>query len=133
MPTIPAVEEAAASIREYITPNVLLPLLHYTTLATVVAGLLLSLDAAGTSCPALTVAGRASIWISIDQSIELIMAFDVQFMVWPNEPGSSAWWKQPRSGEDRNRRARASMPAARPTMFSIGLLCCIVAQQNIPV
>jgi uncharacterized membrane protein len=65
----------------------------------------------------------------------LIMAFNVWFIIWPNQQ------KILGIGSGVNATAEQKAAAAKPalyasrfnTMFSIGMLYCMVAQQNMPV
>ena len=131
MPTIQPVEHRAA-ISKFIAPNVLF-YFRYGALATVITGLLLAWMQ-GYIVSALTFQ-KGFIMIGTGMWMALIMAFNVWFIIWP------AQQKILGIGNGVNATAEQKAAAAKPalyasrfnTMFSIGMLYCMVAQQNAPI
>ena len=130
MPSIPV--ENRSAISKFIAPNVLF-YFRYAALATVITGLLVAwmqhfLVEALTFQKGFIVIGTG-MWMA------LIMAFNVWFIIWPNQQ------KILGIGNGVNATAEQKAAAAKPalyasrfnTMFSIGMLYCMVAQQNMPV
>jgi uncharacterized membrane protein len=130
MPTIQPVEHRAA-ISKFIAPNVLF-YFRYGALATVITGLLLAWMQ-HFLIEALTFQ-KGFIYIGTGMWMALIMAFNVWFIIWPNQQ------KILGIGNGVNATAEQKAAAAKPalyasrfnTMFSIGMLYCMVAQQNMP-
>ena len=130
MPSIPA--ENRVAISKFIAPNVLF-YFRYGALATVVTGLLLAFMQ-GYLVQALMFQ-KGFIMIGTGMWMALIMAFNVWFIIWP------AQQKILGIGNGVNATAEEKAAAAKPalyasrfnTMFSIGMLYCMVAQQNAPV
>ena len=130
MPSIPA--ENRVAISKYIAPNVLF-YFRWGALATVVTGLLLAFMQ-GYLVQALMFQ-KGFIMIGTGMWMALIMAFNVWFIIWP------AQQKILGIGNGVNATAEQKAAAAKPalyasrfnTMFSIGMLYCMVAQQNMPV
>jgi uncharacterized membrane protein len=130
MPSIPA--ENRVAISKYIAPNVLF-YFRYGALATVVTGLLLAFMQ-GYLVQALMFQ-KGFIMIGTGMWMALIMAFNVWFIIWP------AQQKILGIGNGVNATAEEKAAAAKPalyasrfnTMFSIGMLYCMVAQQNAPI
>ena len=83
-PTVPKIEPAEhrAAITKFIAPNVLF-WFRYAALATVVLGLILALHK-GYLIQALTFQ-RGVVAIGIGMWLALIMAFNVWFIIWPNQ------------------------------------------------
>src|SRR5262249_37831839 len=83
-PTVPKIEPAEhrAAITKYIAPNVLF-WFRYAALVTVVLGLTLAL-LNGYLVSALTF-HRGTVAIGIGMWLALIMAFNVWFIIWPNQ------------------------------------------------
>lgn len=128
MPTIQPVESRTA-ITKYIAPTVLF-YFRYAALATVVTGLLLSLMQ-GDLVNALTLR-PGKIMIGIGMWMALIMAFNVWFIIWPNQQKILGLVEA--TAEQKAAAAKPALYASRfNTMFSIGMLYCMVAQQNAPV
>ena len=131
MPTIQPVETRTA-ITKFIAPNVLW-WFRYAALATVITGLLLAWMN-GYIVQALTLQ-KGFYPIGIGMWMALIMAFNVWFIIWPNQQ------KILGIGNGVNATAEQKAAAAKPalyasrfnTMFSIGMLYCMVAQQNAPI
>jgi uncharacterized membrane protein len=130
MPSIPA--ENRVAISKYIAPNVLF-YFRYGALATVVTGLLLAFMQ-GYLVQALMFQ-KGFIMIGTGMWMALIMAFNVWFIIWP------AQQKILGIGNGVNATAEQKAAAAKPalyasrfnTMFSIGMLYCMIAQQNAPI
>ena len=130
MPSIPA--ENRVAISKFIAPNVLF-YFRYGALATVVTGLLLAFMQ-GYLVQALMFQ-KGFIMICTGMWMALIMAFNVWFIIWP------AQQKILGIGNGVNATAEEKAAAAKPalyasrfnTMFSIGMLYCMVAQQNAPI
>ena len=130
MPSIPA--ENRVAISKYIAPNVLF-YFRWGALATVITGLLLAFMQ-GYLVQALMFQ-KGFIMIGTGMWMALIMAFNVWFIIWP------AQQKILGIGNGVNATAEQKAAAAKPalyasrfnTMFSIGMLYCMVAQQNAPI
>jgi len=130
MPSIPV--ENRSAISKFIAPNVLF-YFRYGALATVITGLLLAWMQ-GYILNALMLQ-KGFVMIGIGMWMALIMAFNVWFIIWPNQQ------KILGIGNGVNATAEEKAAAAKPalyasrfnTMFSIGMLYCMVAQQNMPV
>jgi uncharacterized membrane protein len=128
MPTIQPVEHRAA-ISKFIAPNVLF-YFRYAALATVITGLLLAwmqrfIVEALTLRPGFVMIG-IGMWMA------LIMAFNVWFIIWPNQQKILGLVEA--TAEQKAAAAKPALYASRfNTMFSIGMLYCMVAQQNAPV
>ena len=128
MPTIQPVEHRAA-ISKFIAPNVLF-YFRYAALATVITGALLAwmqgyiLNALMLKSP--------HVMIGIGMWLGLIMAFNVWFIIWPNQQKILGLVEA--TAEQKAAAAKPALYASRfNTMFSIGMLYCMVAQQNMPV
>jgi uncharacterized membrane protein len=128
MPTIQPVESRTA-ITKFIAPNVLF-WFRYAALATVVTGLLLAWMN-GYIVQALMLQ-KGFIMIGIGMWMALIMAFNVWFLIWPNQQKILGLVEA--TAEEKAKAAPIALYASRfNTMFSIGMLYCMVAQQNAPV
>ena len=127
-PTVPKIEPAEhrAAISKFIAPNVLF-WFRYAALATVVLGLILALQK-GYLIQALTLRGGQHV-IGIGMWLALIMAFNVWFIIWPNQQKVLGLVEA--SAEAKAAAARlAGMTSRINTMLSIPMLYCMVAQQN---
>ena len=127
IPTVPKIEPAEhrAAIGKYITPNVLF-WFRYGALATVVTGLILG-HQMGYFPNALIF--KANIAIGIGMWLALIMAFNVWFIIWPNQKKALGLVEVP--ADQKPKAARIAMLTSRiNTMLSIPMLDCMVAQQN---
>ena len=127
IPTVPKIEPAEhrAAIGKYITPNVLF-WFRYGALATVVTGLILG-HQMGYFPNALIF--KANIAIGIGMWLALIMAFNVWFIIWPNQKKALGLVEVP--ADQKPKAARIAMLTSRiNTMLSIPMLYCMVAQQN---
>jgi uncharacterized membrane protein len=128
MPTIQPVESRTA-ITKFIAPNVLF-YFRYGALATVITGLLLAWMQ-GYIVDALLL-HKGFIMIGIGMWMALIMAFNVWFIIWPNQQKILGLVEA--TAEQKTAAAKPALYASRfNTMFSIGMLYCMVAQQNAPV
>ncbi len=124
MPKIP--DEQKPAISKVIAPEALF-WFRWAALATVVTGLLL----AGMNgyLGALLTLARPLTAIGIGMWLGLIMAFNVWFIIWPNQ--KKALGIVPVEAEAKAKAARRAMlPSRFNTMFSIPMLYCMVAQQN---
>ena len=128
MPTIQPVEHRAA-ISKFIAPNVLF-YFRWAALATVVTGLLVAwmnnyiVDAL-TFRPGFIMIGTG-MWMG------LIMAFNVWFTIWPNQKKILGIVEA--TAEEKAAAAKPALYASRfNTMFSIGMLYCMVMYRFLPV
>jgi len=127
-PTVPKIEPAEhrAAITKYIAPNVLF-WFRYAALATVVFGLILALQK-GYLLQALTFRGGFHV-IGIGMWLALIMAFNVWFIIWPNQQKVLGLVEA--SADAKAAAARlAGMTSRINTMLSIPMLYCMVAARN---
>ncbi|WP_395712439.1 urate hydroxylase PuuD [Reyranella sp.] len=128
MPTIQPVESRTA-ITKYIAPSVLF-YFRYAALATVITGLLLAWMQFYL-VEALTLQ-KGKVMIGIGMWMALIMAFNVWFIIWPNQQKILGLVEA--TAEQKAAAAKPALYASRfNTMFSIGMLYCMVAQQNATV
>jgi uncharacterized membrane protein len=128
MPTIQPVESRVA-ITKFIAPNVLF-YFRYAALATVITGLLLAWMQ-GYIVDALLL-HKGFVMIGIGMWMALIMAFNVWFIIWPNQQKILGLVEA--TPEQKAAAAKPALYASRfNTMFSIAMLYCMVAQQNAPV
>ena len=128
IPTVPKIEPAEhrAAISKYIAPEALF-WFRYSALATVVTGLILAYMN-GYLLPALTLR-PGTIAIGIGMWLALIMAFNVWFIIWPNQ--KKALGLVQATPEEKAQAGRLAMLTSRAnTMLSIPMLYCMVAQQN---
>jgi uncharacterized membrane protein len=128
IPTVPKIEPAEhrAAISKYIAPAALF-WFRYGALATVVTGLIVaSMEPYGFSA---LVFARGAVGIGIGMWLALIMAFNVWFIIWPNQ--KRALGLVPCSPDEKARAGRIAMLFSRTnTMLSISMLFCMVAQGN---
>jgi uncharacterized membrane protein len=130
MPTIQPVEHRAA-VTKFIAPRVLW-WFRYGALATVVTGLLLALMMPGGYLVNTLLLRPGNVMIGIGVYMGLIMAFNVWFIIWPAQQKILGLVEA--SAEEKAAAAPRALYASRfNTMFSIGMLYCMVAQQNAPV
>jgi uncharacterized membrane protein len=124
MPKIP--DEQKPAVGKVIAPTALF-WFRWAALATVVTGLLLA-SMIGYIGPALTL-GKGYLAIGIGMWLALIMAFNVWFIIWPNQ--KKALGIVTVSAEEKAAAAKtAGMTSRINTMLSIPMLFCMVAQQN---
>jgi len=124
MPKIP--DEQKPAIGKVIAPAALF-WFRWAALATVVTGLLLA-TMNGYIAAALSFQ-RPVTAIGIGMWLGLIMAFNVWFIIWPNQ--KKALGIVTVTPEEKAKAARLAMLTSRVnTMLSIPMLFCMVAQQN---
>ena len=131
VPTMPKIQpvESRTAITKFIAPNVLW-WFRYGALATVVTGLLLAWMN-GYIVEALTLR-PGFIMIGVGMWMALIMAFNVWFIIWPNQQKILGLVEA--TAEEKAKAAPVALYASRfNTMFSVGMLYCMVAQQNAPL
>jgi uncharacterized membrane protein len=127
IPTVPKIEPAEhrAAITKYIAPSALF-WFRYGALATVVTGLVVAYME-GYLVTALTFQ-KGVLAIGIGMWLALIMAFNVWFIIWPNQ--KKALGLVPCSPEEKAKAGRLAMLVSRTnTMLSIPMLFCMVAQR----
>jgi uncharacterized membrane protein len=134
-PTVPKIEPAEhrAAISKYIAPNVLF-WFRYAALATVVLGLILAWQKApdGTYLVQALTIKKPYHTIGIGMWLALIMAFNVWFIIWPNQKKVLGIVEA--SADEKAAAGRvAGMTSRINTMLSIPMLYCMVAQQNAPL
>jgi len=125
MPKIP--DEQKPAIGKVIAPAALF-WFRWAALSTVVTGLLLASMYDGYLGALLTFA-RPFTAIAIGMWLGLIMAFNVWFIIWPNQ--KKALGIVTAEPAEKAKAARLAMLTSRfNTMLSIPMLYCMVAQQN---
>ena len=127
-PTVPKIEPAEhrAAITKFIAPNVLF-WFRYSALTTVILGLILAWQK-GYLVQALTFQ-KPVYTIGIGMWLALIMAFNVWFIIWPNQKKVLGLVEA--SADDKAAAARlAGMTSRINTMLSIPMLYLMVAQNN---
>jgi uncharacterized membrane protein len=127
-PTTPKIEPAEhrAAITKYIAPNVLF-WFRYSALTTVIFGLILAWHK-GYIVQALTFQ-KPVYTIGIGMWLALIMAFNVWFIIWPNQKKVLGIVNA--TPDEKAAAGRiAGMTSRINTMLSIPMLYCMVAQQN---
>ena len=127
-PTMPNIEPAEhrAAVTKFIAPSALF-WFRYGALATVITGLLLAWMN-GYIVQALTI-HKGTVAIGIGMWLALIMAFNVWFIIWPNQ--QKALGLVEASADEKPKAARiAGFTSRFNTMLSIPMLFCMVAQQN---
>lgn len=131
VPTMPKIQpaESRTAITRFIAPTVLW-WFRYAAIATVVTGLLLA-TMNKYIVEALTLR-PGFIMIGVGMWMALIMAFNVWFIIWPNQQKVLGLVEA--TAEEKAAAATKALYASRfNTMFSIGMLYCMVAQQNAPI
>jgi len=124
MPKIP--DEQKPAIGKVIAPTALF-WFRWSALATVVTGLILG-GMNGYIVPALTLTKGVHA-IGIGMWLGLIMAFNVWFIIWPNQKKALGIVQV--SAEEKAAAAKlAGMTSRINTMLSIPMLFCMVAQKN---
>jgi len=124
MPKIP--DEHKPAISKVIAPAALF-WFRYAALATVVTGLLLA-AVSGYIVQALTMQAPF-IAIGLGMWIALVMAFNVWFIIWPNQ--KKALGMVTVTPEEKTKAGRLAMLTSRAnTLLSIAMLYLMVAQQN---
>jgi uncharacterized membrane protein len=130
-PTVPKIEPAEhrAAITKFIAPNVLF-WFRYAALATVVLGLILAWQK-GYIVQALMFQ-KPYYTIGVGMWLALIMAFNVWFIIWPNQ--QKVLGLVDATPDQKAAAGRlAGMTSRINTMLSIPMLYCMVAQQNAPL
>ncbi|MBM3627752.1 MAG: hypothetical protein FJX21_08035 [Alphaproteobacteria bacterium] len=126
MPKIP--DEQKPAVSKVIAPTALF-WFRWAALATVVTGVLLAL-ANGYLVDALLLKSGATRLIGIGMWLGLIMAFNVWFIIWPNQ--QKALGLVEASADEKKAAARIAMLTSRfNTMFSIPMLYFMVGAQNL--
>ena len=128
IPTVPKIEPAEhrAAITKFIAPNVLF-WFRYGALATVVTGLLLAWMN-GYLVDALTLQ-KSAFAIGLGMWLALVMAFNVWFIIWPNQ--KKALGLVEASADEKAKAGRLAMLTSRfNTMFSVPMLYCMAAQSH---
>jgi uncharacterized membrane protein len=124
MPKIP--DEQKPAVGKVIAPAALF-WFRWAALATVVTGLLLG-SMNGYLVQALSLQKGVHA-IGIGMWLGLVMAFNVWFIIWPNQ--KKALGMVTVAAEEKAKAARMAMLTSRfNTMLSIPMLYCMVAQQN---
>ena len=124
MPKIP--DEQKPAVSKVIAPTALF-WFRWAALATVVTGIFLS-SLSGYLVQALMFQ-KPFTAIGIGMWLGLIMAFNVWFIIWPNQ--KKALGMVTVTPEEKAKAARLAMLTSRAnTMLSIPMLFCMVAQQN---
>jgi len=130
MPSMPKIpDEQKPAIGKVIAPEALF-WFRWAALSTVVFGLLLGLMKGLNPylIPALTLQ-KGYVAIGIGVWLALIMAFNVWFIIWPNQ--KKALGLVPVEPAEKAAAARTAMLTSRfNTLLSIPMLYCMVAQQN---
>jgi uncharacterized membrane protein len=128
MPKVPA--ELKKGVTGYIAPKVLF-FFRYGALMTVLTGVSIAFHN-GYGADALTFRGNGADGINligIGMWLALIMAFNVWFIIWPNQ--QKALGLVQASPEEKAAAGRTAMLTSRVnTALSIPMLFCMVAQQN---
>ncbi len=125
MPKIP--DEQKPAIGKVIAPAALF-WFRWAALATVVTGLLLAGMYKGYLVSALSLQAPNQA-IGVGMWLGLIMAFNVWFIIWPNQKKALGIVQV--TPEEKAAAARMAMLTSRfNTMLSIPMLYCMVAQQN---
>src|SRR3954453_12382480 len=126
MPSIPV--ENRSAISKHIAPNVLF-YFRYGALATVLTGLLLAAMSPGNYLVnALTLAPSHRA-IGIGMWMALIMAFNVWFIIWPNQQKILGLVDCP--ADQKPKAARLAMLTSRTnTLLSLPMLYCMAAQSH---
>lgn len=124
MPKIP--DEQKPAIGKVIAPTALF-WFRWAALSTVVTGALLA-TMSGYIVPALGLQ-KPFLAIGIGMWLALVMAFNVWFIIWPNQ--KKALGIVTVEAAEKAKAARLAMLTSRAnTMLSIPMLFCMVAQQN---
>ncbi len=124
MPKIP--DEQKPAIGKVIAPTALF-WFRWAALATVITGLLIT-AMNGSMVPALTLQ-KPFVAIGVGMWLALIMAYNVWFIIWPNQ--KKALGIVTVEPAEKAKAARMAMLTSRfNTMFSIPMLFCMVAQSH---
>jgi uncharacterized membrane protein len=124
MPKIP--DDQKPAIGKVIAPSALF-WFRWAALATVITGLLVAWMSGYLSQALMVQKGHHA--IGIGMWLALVMAFNVWFIIWPNQ--KKALGIVTVAAEEKAAAARTAMLTSRiNTMLSIPMLFCMVAQQN---
>jgi uncharacterized membrane protein len=129
MPKIPA--EQRPAVTKFIAPEALF-WFRYSALATVVFGLITAMLGGYLSALGLGVGGGGARFtmIGIGMWMALIMAFNVWFVIWPNQQKALGLVEV--DADTRTKAARTAMLFSRfNTMFSVGMLYAMVASKGV--
>jgi len=127
MPKIP--DEQKPAVGKVIAPTALF-WFRWAALATVVTGLIVAsmFKYLGNAL----MFGEGHVFIGIGMWLALIMAFNVWFIIWPNQKKALGIVQV--DADAKAKAARLAMLTSRAnTMLSIPMLFCMVAQQNTPI
>ena len=125
MPKIP--DEQKPAVGKVIAPAALF-WFRWAALATVITGLLLISMSPGALVKALSIQAPFQA-IGVGMWLGLVMAFNVWFIIWPNQ--KKALGMVTVEADAKAKAARMAMLTSRfNTMLSIPMLYCMVAQQN---
>ena len=125
MPRIP--DEQKPAVGKVIAPTALF-WFRWAALATVITGLLVISMSPGALVRALSIQAPFQA-IGVGMWLGLVMAFNVWFIIWPNQKKALGIVQV--EADAKAKAARIGMLASRfNTMLSIPMLYCMVAQQN---
>ena len=128
MPRIP--DEQKPAVGKVIAPTALF-WFRWAALATVITGLLVISMSPGALVRALSIQAPFQA-IGVGMWLGLVMAFNVWFIIWPNQKKALGMVTVP--AEEKAAAARMAMLTSRAnTMLSIPMLYCMVAQTNAPL
>ena len=129
MPSMPKIpDEQKPAVSKVIAPEALF-WFRWAALATVVTGLLLAWMNPGNYILLALSVQKPFHAIGIGMWLALVMAFNVWFIIWPNQQKALGMVQV--SPEEKAAAARKAMLTSRfNTMLSIPMLFCMVAQQN---
>lgn len=128
IPTVPRIEPAEhrAAVSKFIAPRALF-WFRYGALATVITGLLLAWMN-GYIVQALALQ-KGSLAIGIGMWLALIMAFNVWFIIWPNQ--KKALGIVEATADEKAKAGRVAMLTSRiNTVLSVPMLYCMAAQSH---
>jgi uncharacterized membrane protein len=127
-PTVPRIEPAEhrVAITRFITPNVLF-WFRYSALATVIFGLILAWSK-DYLVRALTL-HRPAYVIGIGMWLALIMAFNIWFIIWPNQ--KKILGIKPATDEEKAKARKVALYASRTNfVLSIPMLMCMAGTSH---
>ena len=125
MPRIP--DEQKPAVGKVIAPTALF-WFRWAALATVITGLLVISMSPGALVRALSIQAPFQA-IGVGMWLGLVMAFNVWFIIWPNQKKALGMVQV--EADAKAKAARMAMLTSRfNTMLSIPMLYCMVAQQN---
>ncbi len=130
VPTMPKIQppEHTAAINKFIAPRVLFFFRH-AALATVITGLLLAAMSPGNYLVNALTLAPSHRGIGIGMWMALIMAFNVWFLIWPNQ--QKILGLVPATDAEKAKARPIALYASRfNTMFSLGMLYCMAVQSH---